>query len=359
MNTKTLIIGGALALAACRKADEGDEAPPAAVNAQTIVVSAQAFTETFGAIGTVVSRPGHVATLGAPSAGRVAAVLAQVGQKVSAGQPIVELDRAPFEAALRAAQISADAAQKASERQQRLANEGVAPRKDAETAAADAAKAQSDLVAAQRTMALSEVRSPIGGVVTRMNTTVGATTDPAQPLAEVADPTALDIILNATPTDAGRVRVGAKVALSAGATATGEPLGIGTVTDVAATVDSASRSVAIRVQAATARRPLKIGETVFGAIAVGTKPNAIVIPSEALVPDGETFKVFVVDATQTAHEREVKVGGRSAAGVEITEGLKAGERIVSTGAYAVSDSAKVVPMTAAPGATPGNEKTTP
>ena len=171
-------------------------------------------------------------------------------------------------------------------------------------------------------------------------------------LIEIADPTALDILLSVTPTDAARVRPGAKVAMSAGQTATGEPLGVGSVVDVSGTVDSTSRTVAVRVQAPTTRRPLRIGETVFGAISVGARPAAIVIPSDALVPEGDAFKVFVVDGSGVAHERDVKVGGRSNAGVEIIEGLQAGERIVTYGAYGVQDSAKVVQLAPGQGAPP-------
>jgi len=67
------------------------------------------------------------------------------------------------------------------------------------------------------------------------------------------------------------------------------------------------------------------------------------VPLEALVPDGEDFKVFVVDNAGTAHERKVSVGGRTDKIAEITQGLTAGERVVTYGAYGVSDSAKVVP----------------
>src|SRR5262249_50286865 len=158
------------------------------------------------------------------------------------------------------------------------------PRKDAEAAAAEMARAHSDVVAAQRAAALSVIKAPLSGVVTKMNAALGAAADASQILVEVADPTTLDVLLNASPTDAGRVRPGAKVSLSAGASAGGEPLGIGSVVDVAVTVDSATRAVAIRVRAPTTRRPLRIGETVFGDIAVGTRAAAIVIPNEALVP---------------------------------------------------------------------------
>jgi RND family efflux transporter MFP subunit len=257
----------------------------------------------------------------------------------------VELDQAPFIAALQSAEASLAAAERANERQQRLAQEGIVPRKDAEQAAAELAKAQSEAVGARRNAQLSVLRTPISGVVTRMSATLGASVDPAQPLVEVSDPSALDILLNVTPTDAANVRPGSKVALSAGQSAAGEPLGVGTVTDVSSTVDSVTRSVAVRVRAPTTRRPLRIGETVNGAIAVAARAAAIVIPPDALVPEGEEFKVFVVDANGVAHERDVKIGGRSAAGVEITEGLKAGERVVTYGAYGMEDSVKVAPLT--------------
>lgn len=347
-----------LSLLAC-KAKEEEKEPEAVVSAQTIVVAPQAFTESFGAIGTVVARAGKMATLSAPSPGRVAAVLVTTGQRVSAGQTLVELDQAPFQAALQAAEAAYSAAQKANERQQRLASEGIAPRKDAEAAAAEMAKARADVIAAQRASALSTIKAPISGVVTRMNATIGASADVSQVLVEIADPTSLDILLNATPTDAGRVRTGAKVTLSAGSNAAGEPLGVGTVVDVAATLDSLTRGVAVRVQAPTTRRPLRIGETVFGSIAVGTRANAIVIPNEALVPNGDAFKVFVVDKEGIAHEREVKIGSRSDKGVEILEGLAPGERVVTYGAYGMSDSAKVQslqPAGGSPKAVPDSAK---
>ena len=350
MNVRIILVAlAATALLGCKAKDEGEKEPAAVVNAQTVVVSAQAFTETFDAIGNVVPRAGHVATLSAPAAGRVGSVVVTTGQTVQAGQILVELDQAPFESALRAAEAAVAAADRANERQQRLANEGIVPRKDAESAAAEAAAKHADLINAQRSASLSIIKAPISGVVTRMNATIGASVDPSQPLVEVADPTSLDVLLNATPSDAGRTRPGAKVTLSAGSTATGEPLGVGSVADVSATIDSAARGVAIRVQVPTTRRPLKIGETVFGAVAVGTRANAIVIPNDALVPDGEKFKVFVVDEKGIAHEREVTVGGKNENGTEISEGLTVGERIVTQGAYAVSDSAKVAPLTAPPG----------
>jgi RND family efflux transporter MFP subunit len=177
-----------------------------------------------------------------------------------------------------------------------------------------------------------------------MTAVLGASVDSNQPLVEIADPSALDLLYNVTPADAARIRPGAKVTLTAGQSATGEALGVATVADVGGAVDSASRSVPIRAQAPTTRRPLRIGETVYGQIAVVTRPSAVIIPLEALVPEGDGFKVFVVDAGGIAHARPVSVGGRTDTVAEILTGLTAGERIVTYGAYGVEDSVKIAPL---------------
>lgn len=340
---------GVMVLIACAKkdaADGGGAATRPTVAAATVVVQPQPFTETLGAMGTVVGRAGHVATLSAPVAGRIGQVLVTSGQPVHKDQILVEMDQAPFEETLRSAEATLQAAERNDERQQRLAAEGIVPRKDAEQAAADVAKARADAQAARRMAQLSVLHAPIAGIVTKMTATIGASVDPAQPLIEISDPGALDVMMTVTPDDAGRVRKGAKVSLSAGQSSTGEPLGVGAVIDVAAMVDSSTRGVAVRVQAPTTRRPLRIGETVFGQIALTTVPSAIVVPTDALVPEGEGFTVFVVDANGIAHVRDVTIGARTATTVEITDGLKAGERVVTSGAYGVADSAKVVPLKA-------------
>ena len=59
------------------------------------------------------------------------------------------------------------------------------------------------------------------------------------------------------------------------------------------------------------------------------------------MPTGEGFKVFVVDEKGIAQSRPVKIGGRTDHAAWITDGLKAGENIVTQGAYGVDDSAKV------------------
>jgi cobalt-zinc-cadmium efflux system membrane fusion protein len=268
-------------------------------------------------------------------------VYVSVGQKVSVGTPLIAFEQTPFITAAQSAEAALAAAQRAYDRARRLADAGIVPRKDAESAAKDLAQAEAAAITARRMAQLAVVRAPISGVVTKLNASIGASADVNQPLVEVADLSALDIVFNVAPSDAAHIAPGAAVALSAGETATGEALGVGRIMSVAGTVDSSTRSVEVRAQAPPSARTLRVGETIFGQISAGTKPRAIIVPIAALVPEGDGFKVFVVNAANIALARKVTVGRRTETVAEITSGLAGGERVVTEGAYGVDDSVKV------------------
>lgn len=332
-----------LLTSACSSAkDASTDSTSTAVGVRTAVVTTQPFFEMLGAIGAVEPRAGHVALLSAPAPTRVAQVFVSAGQKVSRGSTLVVLEQSLLREAARSAEAALVAAQRNYERARTLSAQGILPRKDLDQATADLAKARADVAAGRRVLQLAVLRSPIGGVVTKMNAVLGAAVDTNQPLVEVADPSAVDIVLSVGPAEAATVRTGAKVGLRSGESATGETVGVGTVIDIAGTVDSASRSVGIRVRAQTTRRPLRIGETIYGEITLAMRENAVTAPLEALVPDGDGFKVFVVDASGVAHARPVTVGARTEKVAEIKSGLRGGESVVTYGAYGLDDSVKVV-----------------
>ncbi|MDQ6830654.1 MAG: efflux RND transporter periplasmic adaptor subunit [Gemmatimonadota bacterium] len=340
-----LIVAGAACKGSGAAATAADAAEPV-VGAKTAVVTRQSFTETVEAIGVVTARPGYIAQLSAPAPARVAHVFVAAGQRVAKGAPLVEFERAPFDAQARSASVALSTAEQSYARAKRLTDAGILARKDLDQAANELAQAQANGVSARRAQELATLRAPIAGVVTRMTAVLGATSDPSQPVVEVADPSMLDILFTVGPGDAGRIRPGAHLTLAAGQRDSSESLGTGTVADVGATIDTASRGVVVRARAGRPSRPLRIGETLFGRIVVATRPNAVTVPSEALVPDGEGFKVFVVDSAHVAHATMVTVGARTATMAEITSGLQGGETIVTYGAYGVADSAKVIPFDA-------------
>src|SRR5665213_3049932 len=163
-----LAVVGLLPLIACGKKGSSDEAEVTPiVTVETAQVTTAAFTPVVRAVGTVVPSPAGYAELCAP--------------------------------ALRATASGADAAltaaQSAYDRASRLAKQGILPRKAVGQAASDLAQANAAAVGARHIYTLSTLRSPISGVVTKMNAVTGATADPAQVLVAIADPKELQVLL--------------------------------------------------------------------------------------------------------------------------------------------------------------------
>lgn len=315
--------------------------PTAYVTVQTAVAVVKPLTARIQALGTVQARSGHAAEVSAPESSRVLAVFVGVGDRVRAGQPLVQLDKSVFASRRHEAEVALATAQQAYDRAQRLLKEGISPRKDVETAASELAKARAALEQATRTEALSTLRSPINGIVTALNAAISSSVDITKPVVEVVDPLGLEILFHLSPSDAGQIAPGAKVALSSGQDAGRHSVGIGMITGVSAAVDSTTGSVDVRATITAPARPLKVGETLSGGIELPSRRSTVVIPLEALVPEGELTQVFVVDANGIAHATPVTVGTRTETEAEILSGLKGGETVVTQGAYGVADSAHV------------------
>jgi membrane fusion protein (multidrug efflux system) len=344
--TILISLAGVIAAGACaRGAGEGEGSTPRLVTGvRTAMVAEQAFSEVIDATGIVSGRPGHVAVLSAPSVARIASVSAVVGQRVAPGTVLVELDQVAFRAAAQSADAALAMAERQAARSQRLVDAGIAPRRDLDLATAELAAAKATAETTRRQSDLSVLRSPIAGVVTQVSATLGATADPSQPLVQVTDGSAVDIVFNLAPAQAEQLRAGARVELLGAPSAPGAAIrGEAKVVAVGGAVDSATRAVAVRAALQGSGQTLKIGETIAARIILATRAHALVVPLEALVPEGEGFKVFVVDSAGTARARQVAVGGRTGTVAEITDGLKLGETVVTYGAYGMDDSVKVAP----------------
>ena len=337
-------VAAGLALAACgrRGGDAGaEDSTQAVVDATVQPATVQPFTVTLSALGVVQPRPEHIATLSAPAPTRVARVFVAFGAHVKQGDPLIEYERAAFQAAVTSAEAAVEVARLAQERAQRLVSEGISPRKDLEQANAELAKARAEGVAARRIADLAVLHAPIAGVVTKLNTALNSSVDPSQVLIEIADPASADVLLTLTVLDAAKIRSGSPVRLLAGTATDTVSVAEGVVADVSGTVDSASRGVAVRVNVSHSERDLRIGESLQAVVTAAVHQHAVTVPSEALVPEGDGFKVFVVDSGGIAHAVPVTIGGRTESVAEVTKGLTGGERVVVKGAFGVEDGSKI------------------
>jgi membrane fusion protein (multidrug efflux system) len=129
----------------------------------------------------------------------------------------------------------------------------------------------------------------------------------------------------------------------------------GEVATIATRVDPESRSLGVRAVVPNPKRILKPGLFARVAVSVATRPQAVVIPEQAIVPRGDRLLVYKVVGGK-ARPATVKVGLREYGKVEIVEGLAAGDVVITAGQQKVQDG---TPVTVLDPASQGGAKPAP
>lgn len=291
---------------------------------------------------TVTAPPDGQALLTARADGAVVRISKRLGDFVRAGETVALLESreaAAFVAERNAASARAQAARSAAARERRLYAEKITARQDLEAAEAARAEAEAEL---QRTQTAIEaagvvdgrylaVRSPISGRVTDVDTQLGAYVEAGTELFDVADPRRIQIEAAVPALDAQRIRPGdpAQVELPDGSTLTA------VVRSSTAALDPESRAATIVLQPQGVPAGIAQGQSLRVRIVPrGSVSDAIVVPEEA-VQQVEGRDVVFVQQRGGFQAMPVTIGQRSAGRVEIVEGLKAGQVIATTGAFAL------------------------
>jgi len=205
--------------------------------------------------------------------------------------------------------------------------------------------AKGKLAAAQAQVDYSKIVSPIDGVVTDRPFFAGETPPAGAPILTVMDLSKVVARAYLTAAQAAQLHVGDAATLVPGNAATEIE---GKVTVVSPALDPNSTTVQVWVEAVNPGGRLKPGSTVGLKIVARTVNDALVVPVEAILtaPEGAT-SVMVIGQDQTAHRTSVKTGIRQEGEVQILSGVKAGDQVVTQGAYGLADGAKVTISTPA------------
>ncbi len=200
---------------------------------------------------------------------------------------------------------------------------------DVKIAEAQVVSARGKVTSAQANLEYAKIVSPINGVVTDRPLFAGETPASGTPVITVMNVSSIVARAHVTPQEAASMKVGDAAQLSSG---TGPALP-GKVTLVSPALDPNSTTVEIWVQAANPRNRLKPGASAKLTVITETVAHAAVAPAQALLTkEGSTY-VIVLDSDNRPHKRKVTTGIRDGSNIQITQGLKTGERVVTVGAY--------------------------
>ena len=184
---------------------------------------------------------------------------------------------------------------------------------------------------AEAQLSYTKITSPIDGVVTDRPVYPGEMPPSGSSILTVMDLSRVTARAHVSQQEAAQLHVGDEATISSPGQTEDVP---GKVTLVSPALDANSTTVEIWVEAANPGERLRPGSSVHVTITAKTVPHAIIIPAVALLTDTDgTSSVILLDSNNKPKQQKVKVGVRNGDDVQITDGVKAGDRVVTVGAF--------------------------
>ena len=366
--------GGAAPTAAAASAPGGPSASPGAAPAgapgagpaggtgrapavEVAKVESMTLVDETQAVGSLRSRQGVM--LRPEVGGRVKQIFFNDGQRVRKGQLMVQLEDQLQQAQVAQARAELSIAEANHKRNQELVAQNFISQRSLDESAAALEVSRAKLSLAQATLQRLQVLAPFDGITGLKQINVGDYLKDGADMVNVEDIDAVLLDFRLPERFQAKVRAGQKAQLTVDALP-GRPFSA-IVQAVDPLIEANGRSVGVRGCIDNRQQQLRPGMFARVNAVFGSRDNALVIPEEAIIPQGgRTFVVKVVNGAkpdERVSERvAVKVGLRQPGKVEILEGLSAGDTVVTAGHQRLQKdgtAVRVVELPQAAGGKPG------
>lgn len=316
--------------------------PNGPISVVTVTLKRESFAREMEGVGT--ARANEAVDITSKTSNRVTAIRFREGQQVKAGEILVEFDGEQARAAL----AEAEAALKDSQSQFKRSRELFATK----------ALSESQLDQLQATLSANEarvagsrsqlndmtIRAPFAGRVGLRNISVGSYVTPGTVITTLDDASVIKLDFSVPEVFLASVQEGLEI--SARTSAYPDEEFRGKVSSIDSRLDPVSRAVIVRARIANKDGRLKPGMFMTVKLINADSP-ALMLPEEALVPEGNSKFVFVVRDGKAARV-EVQTGRRRPGEVEITRGLDEGDVVVTEGTQKIRDGQPVKTTQAGP-----------
>ncbi|MFC5271812.1 efflux RND transporter periplasmic adaptor subunit [Adhaeribacter terreus] len=306
-----------------------------AMRVSGIVLKPQQFANTLSVTGSIEANE-QVEIRGEIS-GRVRHISFQEGSRVSKGQVLLKVDDSELRAQLAQAQTKQQLAAENERRAGLLLQKEAISKEEYDVARADllTTKAQTQLIQAQ--LAKTSIKAPFSGQIGLRNISEGGFLSPDIVVANLVNTDPVKITFSVPEKYSNQVKVNTEINF----TIAGSPKKYtATVYAIEPGIESATRTLQLRARAANPDNILRPGSFANIELPLTETDNALLVPSEAIIPIQNGKKVFVAENGK-AKEVKVETGTRTEKDVLITSGLSAGDTVLTTGIMALKANAPV------------------
>jgi len=296
-----------------------DEAP---LRVEIVRVAPRAIAERLATSGTV--RANEQVDLLSEIAGVVKRIEFDEGTTVRRGQRLVKIEDDELQAQRERVVHRLSLAESREARQRELREQGVASEQDYDVASNELAVLRAELRLVDAQIEKTEIRAPFAGVVGLRYISEGSLLSPQTRIATLQDLASVKIDFTVPEQYAGRIRPGDDITFRIKGSDQDRQA---RVYATEPRINAETRSLTIRARSDNPGRALLPGSFADVALSVGEVPDALVVPSLAVVPELGGQKVFVVE-NGLAQPRPVQTGIRSETDVQIVSGLNPGDEVI-------------------------------
>jgi membrane fusion protein (multidrug efflux system) len=268
---------------------------------------------------------------------QVTAVRFTEGQQVSKGEVLVELDGEQARADLAVANAALTESTSQLQRSRELYATRVLSQQQVEQIEATHAANQARVAAARSRLSDTVIRAPFAGRVGLRRVSVGSLIAPGTVITTLDDTSSIKLDFTVPESVVAAMKPG--LTLEATSVAYPGQVFSGRVDSVDSRVDPNTRSVIVRALVPNQQGLLKPGMFMNVRLSRG-EADVLVVPEESLVPEQGDVFVYVV-AEGTVAKRKIITGQRRVGTVQVTDGLQAGELVVTEGTQKLRDGASV------------------
>jgi membrane fusion protein (multidrug efflux system) len=330
-------------LAGCSEAESSDGGGPGGGRPPMPVEVATAFSDT---VADAIRATGEIEAVQSIDVqpeitGRLTAILAREGREVAAGAPLFKVDDAELKAEVARLEAERDLALQALNRTRDLIAQNASSEADLEQAEANARSAAARLELQQVRLERTVVRAPFAGLVGQRYVSVGdyVTTSTRLTTLQTVDPQRA--VFRVPERYAERLRTGQEVTFSVAAVP--DRQFVGQVDFIDPIVELPARTITVKARVSNRDRVLKPGMFIEVRLVTEVRPDAVVVPEDAILPLQGADYVWVISDDQ-ASRRQVTLGVRVPGFVEILQGLETDEVVVVGGLERLVEGAPVSPI---------------
>mgnify|MGYP000113470094 CR=1 FL=1 len=341
------LLGGIKGLQIVRMSAQSSQAVPPPETVTTAVVETDSWESRLTAVGSLVAVQGVMVT--AELTGKIVRIAFEPGAKVNAGDTLVQQDTSSEAAQLRAAEAAAGLARLNLERLKKLLDRRSIAQSQYDNAEAQYNESVAQADAIRAVIAKKNIRAPFAGRLGIRLVNLGQILNAGEPIVSLQSIDPIFVNFSLPQQQLAQVQEGLTVRVTSDALP-GQVIE-GKITAIEPEVDAATRNIRIQATVANRQERLRPGMFVNLTMVLPASENVLAVPATAVLYAPYSDTVFVVEEKKDENANQpglvvrqqiVQLGEKRGDFVAVVAGLKAGETIVSTGAFKLRNGQAVV-----------------